>query len=182
MRLARLTAALVVLGSGTVLAQGGPAVRRLEEEILAAPSATQALEARCARLGLAASPKVRALRDRAIQLAPDREVRRLLKVGKDETLRYRRVRLACGGQVLSEADNWYVPSRLTPAMNRALDASDTSFGTVVKPLRFQRQTLRVEKLTQRGRLFRVVALLVDASGRPFSLVRENYSRALLGPR
>jgi chorismate-pyruvate lyase len=182
MRLARLTAALVVLGSGAVLAQGGPAVKRLEEEILSAPSATQALEARCARLGLAASPRVRALRDRGVQLQADREVRRLLRVSEGETVRYRRVRLACGGQVLSEADNWYVPSRLTPAMNRALDSSDTSFGTVVKPLRFRRQTLRVEQVKDRGRLFRVVALLVDSRGRPFSLVQENYSRALLGPR
>ncbi len=46
----------------------------------------------------------------------------------------------CGGHVLSEADNWYVPARLTPQMNRALDTSDTPFGAAVKALDFHRAT------------------------------------------
>ena len=32
----------------------------------------------------------------------------------------------CGDQVFSEADNWYVPARLTAEMNHALDTTDTS--------------------------------------------------------
>jgi len=51
------------------------------------------------------------------------------------------VRLRCGDKVLSEADNWYVPSRLTPEMNRALDTTDIPFGRAVKALHFQRRTL-----------------------------------------
>jgi hypothetical protein len=43
--------------------------------------------------------------------------------------------------VLSEADNWYVPSRLTPEMNRLLDTTDAPFGRVVQALQFQRHTL-----------------------------------------
>ena len=35
-------------------------------------------------------------------------------IGPDEPVAYRHVRLRCGDHVLSEADNWYVPSRLTP--------------------------------------------------------------------
>jgi hypothetical protein len=29
-----------------------------------------------------------------------------------------------------EADNWYVPSRLTPDINKTLDMTDTPFGIV----------------------------------------------------
>ncbi len=48
-----------------------------------------------------------------------------LGIGPDEPVRYRRVRLACGDRVLSEADNWYVPARLTPEMNATLDTTRT---------------------------------------------------------
>jgi hypothetical protein len=43
--------------------------------------------------------------------------------------------------VLSEADNWYVPSRLTADMNKALDTSDIAFGRAVQALQFRRRTL-----------------------------------------
>jgi hypothetical protein len=56
------------------------------------------------------------------------------------------VRLACGGVTLSEADNWYVPGRLSAAMNQELETSDTPFGKVVRPLRFQRHTVSAELL------------------------------------
>jgi hypothetical protein len=45
--------------------------------------------------------------------APTAEQRQLLGVTPSEPIRYRKVRLSCGNHVLSEADNWYVPSRLT---------------------------------------------------------------------
>jgi hypothetical protein len=51
------------------------------------------------------------------------------------------VRLRCGSLVLSEADNWFVPARLTEDMNRQLETSDTPFGRVVQPLHFQRHTI-----------------------------------------
>ncbi len=40
--------------------------------------------------------------------------------------------------MLSEADNWYVPVRLTPEMNQALDTSDIAFGRAVQALQFRR--------------------------------------------
>lgn len=57
-----------------------------------------------------------------------------------QVVRYRRVRLRCGEQVLSAAENWYVPGRLTGEMNRVLDSSDTPFGRVVAPLEPYRRT------------------------------------------
>jgi chorismate-pyruvate lyase len=155
------------------------AVQRLETEILSSPSATQTLTAQCARLHLADPPAIRALRDHGVARKAGPDIRRLLKVTAGEPVRYRRVRLSCGSQVLSDADNWYVPARLTAEMNATLDSTDTPFGTVVKPLDFRRRTLKTEALHDKDHVLRVTALLVDAQSRPFSLVRENYNRVLV---
>lgn len=163
-------------GSG---AQAPDALRRLKAELLASPSATQTLTDYCTRLHLADPPAIRALRDRGMDRKADGRVRRLLQVGAGEPVRYRRVRLSCGDQVLSDADNWYVPARLTAEMNSTLDGSDTPFGTVVKPLDFQRRTLGTAGLHDGRHVLRVTALLVNRDGLPFSLVQENYSAILV---
>jgi len=49
---------------------------------------------------------------------------------------------------------------------------------VVKPLNFHRKTIRMEALSEPAHNFRVTALLVTGTGKPFSVVIENYSRAL----
>ena len=48
--------------------------------------------------------------------------------------------------MLSEADNWYVPARLTPAMNHVLETTDTPFGKAVAALHFRRHTLSADLL------------------------------------
>jgi len=177
-----LLAVLLLLGLSTGSeAQGPDAIHRLKAEILASPSATQTLATYCARLRLADPPAIRALRDRSIDRKADGRIRRLLQVKRGEPVRYRRVRLSCGDQVLSDADNWYVPARLTAEMNSTLDGTDTPFGTVVKPLGFQRHTLGTEGLHDSGHVLRVTALLVNREGLPFSLVQENYSTILVQP-
>ena len=110
--------------------------------------------------------------------------------------------LSCGMHVLSEADNWYVPARLTPEMNRLLDRTDTPFGTVVRPMEPYRRTFAVKLLWaplpdgwehepakavgDSGRtlvipdaLFEHRAVLYDRGGRPFSEVSEIYQRDIL---
>jgi hypothetical protein len=178
MRIPVLLGLLLSAGLGQE-SRADSAVERLKADILSAPSATQALTARCAQLHLADPPAIRALRDHDVERKAGPDIRRLLKVTDREPVRYRRVRLSCGAQVLSDADNWYVPARLTAEMNATLDNTDTSFGTVVKPLHFQRRTLKTEALHDRDHVLRVTALLVDAQDRPFSLVRENYSNVLV---
>ena len=74
------------------------------------------------------------------------EVRAALDVKPDEPLGYRRVRLKCGDHVLSEADNWYAPARLTPEMNHVLETTDTPFGKAVAALHFRRHTLSTDLL------------------------------------
>jgi hypothetical protein len=100
-----------------------------------------------------------------------------------------------------EADNWYVPARLTSQMNRLLETTDTPFGKAVFDLHFYRQTFAVNVLWSplpegwemkssivfgRGgvlaipqALFEHRALLFNEDGVPFSEVRETYQRALL---
>ncbi|HJR55231.1 MAG TPA: hypothetical protein VJ798_01525 [Rhizomicrobium sp.] len=171
----------VLLGAllaGPVLAQDPTATERLRATLLASTSATQVLTQYCADLKLAAPPVIRALRDGAAIPAPP-EVRTALKADSGETIRHRRVRLTCGSRVLSNADNWYVPSRLTLEMNRQLDQTETPFGTVVRALDFHRQTLEAAPLNGPDAILRIRALLLTKENLPFSLVIENYSPALV---
>jgi chorismate-pyruvate lyase len=168
----------VLLGSLLVtpaFAQPAP-VKQLEADLAASPSATQFLTRRCAALKLASPPVIRAVRVK-LERPASAEVRRQLGVSAGEPVRYRRVQLDCGSHVLSQADNWYVPARLTPAMNRTLDTTEIPFGAVVKPLNFHRKTLKLEPGKE---TLRVTAVLISGAGAPFSLVVENYSRALTG--
>jgi chorismate-pyruvate lyase len=113
----------------------------LNAELLSNPSATVTLERWCGAHHLAPEAKVVARLMRGENKAISPEDRQRLGVTAEEPVRYRRVQLLCGEKMLSEADNWYVPGRLTPEMNRRLDETDEPFGRVVKALEFHRVTL-----------------------------------------
>lgn len=173
----------------------------LNAELLSHASATSTLEGWCATYRLAVPPKVVAERILNVDKTPTDEQRRDLRVTRADTVRYRRVKLLCGTLVLSEADNWYVPSRLTPEMNELLDTTDAPFGRVVKSLGFQRHTTSVQVLwsflplgwetmpTSRvedmgepclpERLLEHRALLTLPDGTPFSEVVEIYTGNVL---
>lgn len=118
----------------------------LNADLLSHNSATLTLDRWCGDHRLASPARIVADLVHGADKVPTMEQRQLLGVSASEPIRYRRVRLTCGDHVLSEADNWYVPSRLTPDMNRLLETTDTSFGRVVKPLNFRRQTLSAQLL------------------------------------
>lgn len=171
---------LAYLLAGPALAQD--AATRLRADLAAATSATQVLTQYCGTLKLASPPVIRAVRDPVAIPAPA-DVRAALQAAPDEAIRHRRVRLTCGDHILSNADNWYLPARLTPEMNRQLDETETPFGTVVRPLDFHRQTLEAATPGTPDTVLRIRALLLTASNQPFSLVVENYSPELVaGPR
>jgi hypothetical protein len=127
------------------------------------------------------------------------EQRRELDVTPTEPVRYRRVRLECGSVVLSEADNWYVPSRLSTEMNKLLDTTDTPFGRAVQALHFQRRTLSSKLLWHPlpdgwemntasanaavvhmpATLLEHRAVLTLPDGTPFSEVVESYTADVL---
>ena len=121
-------------------------IETLDADLLSHDSATLTLDRWCDAHRLASPAKVVAERRHGEEEPPSDESRRRLGVGADEPVRYRHVRLSCGTHVLSEADNWYVPARLTPEMNRILDTSDTAFGRAVAALRFTRRTISSERL------------------------------------
>jgi hypothetical protein len=116
-------------------------LQTLNADLLSHDSATLTLERWCDAHRLASPPRIVALRIPDVDKPPTPEQRRELSVTAADSVRYRRVRLMCGALVLSEADNWYVPGRLTPEMNKLLDTTDSPFGMVVRALHFQRHTL-----------------------------------------
>jgi hypothetical protein len=113
----------------------------LNAELLNSSSATLTLERWCDLHKLASPAKIAAVRVAGVDKPVSAEQRIELGITPAEPVRYRRVLLICGAVVLSEADNWYVPGRLTPEMNRLLDTTDTPFGKAVLALHFQRRTL-----------------------------------------
>jgi hypothetical protein len=118
----------------------------LNSELLSHDSATLTPEDWCRQHRLADPVHIRAERvqERAPPLSAER--RAVLQVSPSEPIRYRHVRLFCGHHQLSEAQNWYVPARLTPAINRLLDSTDTPFGRAAHSLKFQRRTVEVALL------------------------------------
>ncbi|HEX8620170.1 MAG TPA: hypothetical protein VF911_21500, partial [Thermoanaerobaculia bacterium] len=165
-------------------------------EILAASSATATLERWCREHRMAAQPAIVAQRVPGVDKAPSDDQLQRLGVSDRSAVKYRRVRLQCGAHTFSEADNWYVPARLTPEMNQLLDTSDVPFGKVVRELMPYRRTLEARLLwsplpalweLQRrrvgaGRGSLVIpkevlvhtAVLYTADHQPFSLVVETY--------
>lgn len=178
-------------------------VQGLNAEILASRSATATLERWCRDHALASEPRVVAEVMTGEPRAPDAEQRQRLRADSGEVVRYRRVRLRCGDHVLSEAENWYLPGRLAPEMNHALDTSDTPFGRVVAPLEPYRQTfaarllwlplpegwerssqpvpacLSTGPLAVPDALFEHRALVLARDGRPIAEVHEVYQGGLL---
>jgi ketosteroid isomerase-like protein len=160
-------------------------IQALSAEILASPSATATLENWCRDHHLADTPRVVAHVVAGARRTPSRDQLRRLDVGAEREVTYRRVRLQCGTHVLSEADNWYVPARLTADMNRSLETSDTPFGRVVAALQPYRRTFAVKVLWSDGTrpipdaLFEHDAVLYTRDARPFSEVSEVYRRDLL---
>lgn len=178
-------------------------IQTLNAELLASRSATLVLEQWCRDYRLAVEPRIVAERVKEEDKPPDAEQLRRLGVASAAELKYRRVRLKCGERVLSEADNWYVPARLTAEMNRLLDTTDTPFGKAVAALEPYRQTFSARLLWsplsenwamagQAGPLRRLGgelaipaallehrAVLHTGSHLPFSEVRETYRREVL---
>lgn len=178
-------------------------LQSLNAGILAGSSATRTLEQWCGEHEMADDPKIVAHRVPGVRKEPSAEQLQRLEVRDASEVRYRRVQLRCGVHVLSEADNWYVPARLTPEMNALLETTDTPFGRAVQPLRPYRRTIAVTMLwtplprgweqqrrpgwesRRRRRLvipkevFQHRAVLYTEDHRPFSEVVETYQSELL---
>jgi chorismate-pyruvate lyase len=162
-------------------------VASLNQALLAQPSASVTLTQWCRANGLlGADDKLRAVLV-ADSKPPAEETRRELQVVESETVGYRHVQLRCGAHLVSDAENWFVPSRLTPAMVEELATTDHPFGIVVKALDFTRRRLDERPALPAGdgvvepsaTILQHRATLVARSGQPFSLVVENYKADLV---
>jgi hypothetical protein len=100
---------------------------------------------------------------------------------------------------MSHAENWYLPARLTAAMNRELDTTDAAFGRVVRGLTFRRRTLSSRLLMPflaartadeepgwdgarpitPAHVLEHHAVLTLPDGTPFSVLVETYTREVL---
>lgn len=170
---------------------------QLQADLLRERSATKVLEAWCGKYQLAKEPVVRAEVLNVPAKPASAETMNRLQVTKPEALAYRRVGLKCGSVLLSEADNWYVPARLTKAMNAMLTSSDVPFGKVIAELKPFRVTITAKPLwsaLEDGQACRVKpaqaenapaavlevqALLYREDLKPFSEVHEVYQRPLI---
>jgi chorismate-pyruvate lyase len=166
-------------------------IERIDADLLASTSATLTLERWCADHEIASPARILVEREKDAAQAPDARQRVLLGVTADAPVRYRKVRLKCGAHILSEAENWYVPERLTPAMNAALDGSDEPFGKVIRPLTPRRQTLALERhwspVADKSsasapcdtNIFSHEAIVIGGDGKPLALVAEHYKLDLI---
>lgn len=173
---------LVLMAAGQDASPTRAQYDAFEAELNAGPTATAALQRWCDAHGV--TGRISAEVDRSLAHTISAGIYLRLELGKNEPVAYRRVRLRCGAYVLSEAENWYVPSRLTPAMNEALETSDTPFGAVIAPLTPHRQPISSERLWADGipapeNILRNRALVLDHNGRPLAEVRETYKRTAL---
>ena len=178
-----MTAAIATAG---IAACAAPISLANFEQVLATNhSATEALTQWCRVRGIANPPQIVAQAVKSEMVSPDASIRTLLAIDASEPVRYRQVHLRCGDVVLSIADNWYVPVRLTPEMNRLLESSDIPFGRVVAPLGYNREQLasvhgRAPGCPE-GTVLSVRAVLRLPDGQPISTVAECYTAANLAP-
>ncbi|KQO58009.1 hypothetical protein ASF24_15295 [Methylobacterium sp. Leaf86] len=175
-------------------------LQTLNADLLSHDSATLTLDRWCDAHRLSSPARIVAERIRD-EKAVTEEVRRQLRVSTSDPVHYRHVRLRCGAHILSEADNWYVPARLTPEMNHLLETTDIAFGRAVQGLGFQRHTLSARllwlplpegweiapvrpasgetALEPPEHVIEHHAVLTAAGGTPFSEVVETYTREVL---
>jgi len=181
-RLATGALALAVALSGCANRQ----LERFEATLAARNSATDGLLDWCAMRDFGDKARISALPASGPTQPEPADARSLLAIAPGEPLGYRHVQLVCGGRVLSDAHNWYVPGRLSPEMNTMLAATRTPFGTVVAPLHFRRERLASTRGASagcpEGTILSHRALLRLPDGRPISLVVECYTAANLAMR
>jgi hypothetical protein len=176
-------------------------IQTLNARLLGAHTATEVLDKWCADHKMASDGTVHARRVNGLEKPITAEQRQRLQIGPNEAVAYRYVQLTCGGHILVEADNWYVPSRLGAEINHVLATTNTPFGRAVKGLKPIRENISVEilwkplpdgwelgsapadrpqaELALPWRLFQHRAVLYNRTHAPFSEVSEVYTREVL---
>lgn len=177
-------------------------IEKLNAQLLCAScTVTEVLGKWCGDHKLASDPAMHARQIARAQRPLSPEQRQRLQIGPEEKVIYRHVELTCGGHVLVEADNWYVPSRVGDEINRILTTTDIPFGRAVRSLNPHRKNLSVEifwtplpdgwelgpvqpdrpgeALAMPWQLFQHRAIIYNDKQEPFSEVSEIFTRDVL---
>lgn len=160
-----------------------PAAAAFEANLAGHASATAALQLWCDQRGIAPGETIAVEFVAGADEVPPADIRAILDVSADELLGYRHVRLVCAAVVLSDAHNWFVPSRLTAEMNRQLAETRVPFGRVAASLNFTRQPLTAARRGDPGCPADAIsthkARLLLPGGKPIAYVVECYTEANL---
>ena len=171
---------LLILPGSVQAAPENARLHAFEAQLEANPSATAVLQTWC-DAHAPSGTRIVAHQVQPAPLAAPEAARKALKLHPGEAVRYRRVQLMCGARVLSNADNWYLPDKLTAEMNNMLDHSQTPFGKAVAALHFSRHNLETRYLLPDGPdVLRHSAVLTTEKGELFSFVVETYTSVILG--
>lgn len=173
-------------------------IQELSRRLCKTPTATAALVAWCEEHRISSAPVTVICRHRCHPTATARDVIAELNPLPRESIAYRSVQLVRGGLPLVDAENWFIPHRLTPGMREALEATDVPFGELIAPLRPMRRTLAMQTrdfsagipldhLLERqraerqypGAIIRIDAVVISGSGLPLAYVRENFRPELI---
>lgn len=95
-----------------------------------------------------------------------------LDLGPGERVRHRAITLFCGDLPLLDADNWYLPDRLSARARRLLEETDTPFGTAL-------EDASLGRVTTAARLPSKVLARLDATSLEIDDVRADAAVPLL---
>lgn len=172
-------------------------LQSLNVELLTGDSEKQTLEHWCVSHRLVSNPQIAIERVLDAEELPTEAQRKMLATAEKEPVRHRKVRVRCGSSVLLEADDWYLPSRVSPQVNALLEGTELPLQRAVQIAHFKRRTLSATllwpQLPELGELgsakgvtesqaigplpARVLThhvLLMLPDGRPFGEIQANY--------
>lgn len=159
-------------------------VKELSARLIEGSTATGTLHAWCEEHRLSQGPITVVRLHHAHAPEPPEDVLVKLETRPGETVWYRRVQLVRGSLVLSDAENWFIPQRLSPEAADILAATDIPFAVAIAPLKPFRCTLSVSfpVPTQADFSKSVLeheAVVLGEDGAPLAAAREKYRAELV---
>jgi hypothetical protein len=90
-------------------------------------SLKQTLERWCMSHRLVSKPQIAIERVLDVEELPTAAQSKMLATSAKDPVRHRKVRVLCGSAVLLEADDWYLPSRVSPKVSALIEGTELPF-------------------------------------------------------
>jgi hypothetical protein len=116
-------------------------LQSLNVELLTSESEKETLARWCVSHRLVSNPQIAIERVLDAEELPTAAQRTMLDTSAKESVRHRKVRVFCGSAVLLEADDWYLPSRVSPQVNALIESTELPLERAVQIAYFRRRTL-----------------------------------------